>query len=159
MVHSQQQLNHWKEIVIQMAVENVTKGETPFAAIVIYNGSIIGRGLNSTQQNNDPFAHAEMLALREACQYLKSNDLSECLLICSGEPCPMCMGACYWVKPKAVYYVCSKVDAEEGADFANPLKLFYVEMNDKEEHRSIPCYHVPHTDQLKPFLAWKKKQL
>ena len=85
----------WLHQTINMAVENVKQGGGPFAAVVVKDGRIIGKGTNLVHLQNDPSAHAELLAIREACKTLSSMDLSDCILYASGEPCPMCLGAAY----------------------------------------------------------------
>ena len=85
----------WLQHTIEMAVTNVIEGEGPFAAIIVKEGKIIGSGTNLVHLHNDPSAHAELLAIREACSYLATTDLSDCILYASGEPCPMCLGAAY----------------------------------------------------------------
>lgn len=102
----------WLRKTVRLAVKNVRhyKAE-PFAAIVVKNNSIVGQGANLVDERKDPTAHAEIEALREACQVLGTADLSGCILYASGEPCPMCMGAIYWSGIQAVYYAYSLADA------------------------------------------------
>ncbi|MEO0472587.1 MAG: nucleoside deaminase, partial [Bacteroidota bacterium] len=90
---------------IRMACENVDSGlGGPFAALVVKNGEIIGRGVNRVTSLNDPTAHAEVQAIRDACQTLQDFQLEGCVIYTTCEPCPMCLGAIYWARPKAVYY-------------------------------------------------------
>ena len=98
--------------VIQLALDNVT-GNTggPFGAVVVKNGEMVGVGQNQVTRLNDPTAHAEIQAIREACQRLNTFQLDDCELYTSCEPCPMCLGAIFWARPKAVYYACTKEDA------------------------------------------------
>lgn len=146
----------WLNKTIQMAIDNVATGEGPFAAIVVKDGKVIGKGTNSIQLNHDPSAHAELLAIREACSYLSSTDLSDCLLYASGEPCPMCLGAAYWATLGNIYYACSKEQAQTGAHFENPLADFYSDQEQAGKDRSIPFVQLKTPNALQPFLKWNK---
>ena len=100
---------------IRVAVENVKNGTGgPFGAVVVKDGEIIASSGNTVVPDNDPTAHAEVNAIRKACQGLNSFQLTGCEIYSSCEPCPMCLGAIYWARPKAVYYACTKEDAAEG---------------------------------------------
>lgn len=89
---------------IAVASENVARGGGPFGAVVVRDGVIVARGANRVTAANDPTAHAEVEAIREACRVLGTFQLHDCEIYCSSEPCPMCLGAVYWARPKAVYY-------------------------------------------------------
>src|SRR4051794_12185687 len=96
---------HFMEKAIELALNNVlTKQGGPFGAVVVKDGKIIGIGKNEVTTTNDPTAHAEVQAIRDACRNLNDFQLSECEIYTSCEPCPMCIGAIYWARPKAVYY-------------------------------------------------------
>lgn len=148
----------WLDKTIQMAVENVKNGGGPFAAIVVKGGEVIGSGTNCVHLHNDPSAHAELLAIREACAHLQSTDLSSAVLYASGEPCPMCLGAAYWSNVGQVYYTCSKNDAFEGTGFPNLLENYFPDQQKEPEKRQIPFVHIQTDDALAPFLEWKKTQ-
>ena len=113
---------------IQLALDNVT-GSTggPFGAVVVKNGEIVGVGQNQVTKLNDPTAHAEIQAIREACQRLNTFQLDDCELYTSCEPCPMCLGAIFWARPKAVYYACTKEDA---AAIGFDDKFIYEQLDD-----------------------------
>ncbi len=97
---------------IHLSITNVEQGKGgPFGAVVVKDGKIIARGANSVTAHNDPTAHAEVVAIREACKVLNSFQLTGCEIYASCEPCPMCLGAIYWARPDALYYACSKEDA------------------------------------------------
>ena len=97
---------------IALSLENVQqRGGGPFAAVVVKDGAIIAEGANEVTATNDPTAHAEVVAIREACRKLKSFDLQGCEICTSCEPCPMCLGAIYWARPTRVYYANSAADA------------------------------------------------
>jgi guanine deaminase len=146
----------WLTLTIDMAIQNVKDGGGPFAAIIVKNGEIIGTGTNLVHLHNDPSAHAELLAIREACSALASVDLSACILYASGEPCPMCLGAAYWATVGTIYYACSKTDAMNGAAFTNPLDSFYADQNEIAENRTVPFIHMKTDDSLSPFHEWNR---
>ena len=106
-------MNKYMEIANNLAKDNLnTKVGGPFGACVVKNGEIIGKGYNHVLSNNDPTAHAEIMAIRDACNYLNSYDLSDCELYTSCYPCPMCLSAIIWANIKTVYYGNTKEDAE-----------------------------------------------
>lgn len=145
---------HFIGRVIEMAAENassVTGG--PFAAIVVRNGEIIGQGTNKVTSTNDPTAHAEVVAIRDACKNIGSFQLSDCDLYCSCEPCPMCFGAIYWARPARVYFAAGKADAS-AAGFDD--SFIYEQIPLDGEHRSIPFMHTAHEDYNKPFEKWDR---
>lgn len=146
----------WLTETIAMAIQNVKDGQGPFAAIVVKDDEIIGRGTNLVDHRNDPSAHAELLAIREACQWLGSTDLSDCTLYASGEPCPMCLGAAYWATVGAIHYACSKTDAQQQADFGNPLANFFADQGVIAEQRSVPFIQTKVDNAIAPFLEWKR---
>lgn len=148
----------WLTKTIDLAVENVKNGGGPFAAIVVKNGKIIGTGTNLVHLHFDPSAHAELLAIREACSVLASVDLSDCILYASGEPCPMCLGAAYWATVGNIYYACSKIDAVNDAEFTNSLENFYADQEKEPVNRSVPFIHLSMDDSLKPFQEWNRMQ-
>ncbi len=128
---------------IRIAVENVKNGTGgPFGAVVVKGGEIIASSGNTVVPDNDPTAHAEVNAIRKACRNLDSFQLEGCEIYSSCEPCPMCLGAIYWARPKAVYYACTKEDAaESGFDdsfiykeiMLDGLRRFIPFVNEKEE--------------------------
>lgn len=146
----------WLEKTIKMAVDNVQFGGGPFAAIVVKDGQIIGRGTNRVHIENDPSAHAELLAIREACEYLGKVDLSDCILYASGEPCPMCLGAAYWSTVGTIYYACSKADALEEAQFSNPLAAYFPDQSKAPEDRQVPFIHLKTEKAISPFQEWNQ---
>ena len=103
------------EEAIRLAVENVKKGAGgPFGAVVVKDGKVVAASANTVTPDNDPTAHAEVNAIRQACRRLGSFQLAGCEIYCSCEPCPMCLGAIYWARPDKVYYACTKEDAAVG---------------------------------------------
>ena len=107
-------MNHeyFMQKAIELSLENMRNGKGgPFGAIVVKEGKIVGIGANNVTSKNDPTAHAEVLAIRDACKNLNTFQLNDCILYTSCEPCPMCLGAIYWARPEAVYYANTKQDA------------------------------------------------
>ena len=104
--------------------------------------------------DNDPTAHAEVVAIRNACQQLNSFQLDDCMLFTSCEPCPMCLGAIYWARPKEVYYACTKADA---AAIGFDDQFIYEEIAVPFESRRIPMKQFMQTEGLRLFKAWDKK--
>lgn len=126
----------------------------PFGCVIVKEGKVIARGSNSVTSLNDPTAHAEIVAIREACNYLNSFQLTGCEMYTSCEPCPMCLGAIYWARPDRVYYANSRVDA---ADAGFDDAFIYDEINISPGQRKIPMVHFPHPQAMKVFKMWKEK--
>lgn len=138
---------------IEIAGEGIMKGGGPFGAIVSKNGIILSEAYNRVVQTNDPTAHAEILAIRQAATLLGSHDLSDCTLYSSCEPCPMCLGAIYWSSIKKVVYNCDRTDAEE-AGFSD--KLIYEELLLDPAERKIEFMHLNDTVGKEIFSKWDK---
>lgn len=126
----------------------------PFGAVVVRRGKIIGRGWNRVTSTNDPTAHAEVVAIREACRRLKTFQLDDCELYTSCEPCPMCLAAIYWARFKMVYYANTRKDA---ARIAFDDDLIYREIVLPLARRKIPMKQVLHAEALVAFKEWEKK--
>lgn len=138
---------------IRLATENVSqRNGGPFGAIVVKNGEIVGRGYNQVTANNDPTAHAEVMAIRDACQNLQTFQLDGCVLYTSCEPCPMCLGAIYWARPDKLYYGCTKDDA---AAIAFDDAFIYEELNVPLHERKIPMLPLSREAALKAFELWE----
>jgi guanine deaminase len=139
---------------IELAVENVRHGGGPFGALIVHDATLIAEGVNSVTTTNDPTAHAEVVAIREACKRLAAFDLSGCDLYSSCEPCPMCLGAIYWARPSRVYFAGTVADAEKfGFDDA----FIYDEIQRRHGDRKIPMKHIAVEAALAPFRAWREK--
>lgn len=137
----------------RFAVETGTGG--PFGAIVVRDGIIVGEGSNRVTSSNDPTAHAEVEAIREACRNLQTFQLEGCIVYSSCEPCPMCMGALYWARPDALYYSAGRLDAAEaGFDDA----FIYDEFALPENKRKLKVRRIPLDEALTVFNFWREKE-
>jgi len=126
----------------------------PFGAVVVRNGKIVGRGWNQVTSTNDPTAHAEMVAIRDACKRLKTFQLDDCELYTSCEPCPMCLSAIYWARFKQVYFGNTRKDAAH-IDFDDDL--IYREVATPIAKRKIPMKQLLRREALAAFKAWAAK--
>lgn len=140
---------------IELAVENVRSGRGgPFGAVVVRGQRIVAEGTNSVTSANDPTAHAEMVAIRAACSALKTFRLDDCEIFSTCEPCPMCLGAIYWARLKAVYFGGTAADAAAaGFDDA----FIYKEIAAPMAERSIPFRQMMRGEALGAFLEWSLK--
>ena len=141
---------------IDLAVENVRRGTGgPFGALVVKDGEAIAAGTNLVTASNDPTAHAEVMAIREACRKLGSFQLDGCEIYTSCEPCPMCLGAIYWARVKAFYFAGNQHDASRG-QFDD--SFIYRELQKPVEGRTIPGYRLLEDEGFRPFEEWLKTQ-
>jgi guanine deaminase len=147
--------DQWMDEAAQLSLDNIQTGEGgPFGAVIVKEGKIIARGNNRVTSLNDPTAHAEVVAIREACQSLGTFQLDDCEIYTSCEPCPMCLGAIYWSRLKKIYYANSRQDAAAvGFDDA----LIYQEMARPLEQRIIPVEHLPNEKAAQAFRLWVEK--
>jgi tRNA(Arg) A34 adenosine deaminase TadA len=137
---------------IELAVENARSGHGgPFAALVVRAGVIVAEGTNLVTATHDPTAHAEVVAIRRACEKLGSFQLTACELYTSCEPCPMCLGAIYWARPAAVYYAGTHKDAA-AAGFDD--SFIYQQTRMRAEERAIPMRRLLADESFRPFQAW-----
>ncbi len=126
----------------------------PFGCIVVKGDKIVGRGNNKVTSLNDPTAHAEVMAIRDACKNLGTFQLDDCEIYTSCEPCPMCLGAIYWARPKIVYYANTRSDA---ADIGFDDSMIYDELAADVSTRKIPIKILGRDEALKVFKAWQNK--
>src|SRR5690606_7471149 len=145
---------------IKRAIELSEKGMHnnaggPFGAVVVKNGEIIAEGFNQVTSSNDPTAHAEVVAIRKACEVLGTFQLNDCIIYTSCEPCPMCLGAIYWARPKAVYYACTKEDA---AEIGFDDHFIYDEIDKNIEDRNIKFINLARAEGLDVFKKWETKE-
>lgn len=137
---------------VRLASASVARGRGgPFGAIVVRGGEIVGRGANEVTSAHDPTAHAEIVAIRDACRRLETFDLSGCVLYASCEPCPMCLGAIYWARLDHVFFAATREDAARaGFDDAH----IYHEVARPLSERTLPITRLTRPDALAPFAAW-----
>jgi guanine deaminase len=126
----------------------------PFGCVIVKDGKIIAEGYNQVTSTNDPTAHAEVVAIRNACEHLKSFQLDGCELYTSCEPCPMCLGAIYWARPEKVYYANTREDA---ANIGFDDSFIYDELTVEIKDRKIPMIPLGRAEARSVFEAWKNK--
>ncbi len=148
----QNEPEHWMEMAIQLAIENVTAGlGGPFGAVVVKDDQLVATGVNRVTAENDPTAHAEVVAIRAACQKLSNFQLAGCELYSSCEPCPMCLGAIYWARLNIFYYACTRAEAAAiGFDDA----YIYDELALTPSERSIPGRCLLPDRGQQAFVEW-----
>lgn len=145
----------WLRHAISLAGTHVDAGDGgPFGCVIVQDGRVLGEGWNQVTSLRDPTAHAEVQAIRAACRSLGDFQLSGCDLYASCEPCPMCLGAIYWARPRAVYFAAARADAARaGFDDAR----IYDEIAWPHEARSIPFTQVRVSSAMDPFTRWDAK--
>jgi guanine deaminase len=124
----------------------------PFGCVIVKDNEIVGEGNNKVTSSNDPTAHAEVVAIREACKRLNTYQLDDCDIYTSCEPCPMCLGAIYWARPRRVIYANTR---EEAAAIEFDDEFIYGEINAAMCDRKIPFIHVPDAEAIAVFIAWR----
>jgi len=140
---------------IEFSIENVRAGRGgPFAAVVVKGGEIIAEAANAVTSANDPTAHAEIMAIREACRKLGTFALEDCEMYATCEPCPMCLGAIYWARVARVYFAAVSADASE-AGFDD--SFIYREIARPREERKIPMIPLMREEALAAFREWRAK--
>ena len=141
---------------IRLSMENVQSGNGgPFGTVIVKNGKIIATGVNEVTKSNDPTAHAEMIAIRNACEKLNSFQLDGCDIYCSCEPCPMCLGAIYWARPKSIYFANSKKDAAE-INFDD--NFIYQEIKLPIHERKLTITQLLRDEAQSVFLQWQESE-
>ena len=146
---------YFMEKAVELSLENMRAGKGgPFGAIIVKQGKIVGTGANHVTSDNDPTAHAEVVAIRDACKNLGTFQLDDCEIYTSCEPCPMCLAAIYWARPKAIYYANTRKDA---ADIGFDDDFLYEELKKNLEERSLPIHQLDKSNALKVFDEWKRK--
>ena len=139
---------------IELSVENVDKGGGPFGSVIVKNKKIIAEGANKVTSTNDPTAHGEIVAIREACKKLNNFNLNGSELYSSCEPCPMCLSAIYWARISKIYFANSREDAQK-IDFDD--SLIYSELQKNINGRKIPMIQMMRNEALRAFELWDKK--
>lgn len=140
---------------IVLSVDNVRNGGGPFGAVITRNGEVVATGVNRVTANNDPTAHAEVSAIRNAAEALGTFDLSDCEIYTSCEPCPMCLGAIYWARLKKVYFANNKTDAKNiGFDDS----FIYDELALPRQERKLASEILLHDEAMEAFRLWGRKE-
>ena len=143
---------HFLRQTFQLAREGMTTNQGgPFGSLVVRNGEIVGKGCNRVTSTNDPTAHAEVVAIRDACQHLGTFQLEGCTLYASCEPCPMCLGAIYWARPDRIVYGSYHSDAAN-AGFDD--QFIYEELEKTREDRKIPMQQHLRDEANAVFREW-----
>ena len=146
--------NKFMSRAIELSIESVNNGTGPFGAVIVKNEKIIAEGSNKVTSTNDPTAHGEIVAIREACKQLNNFSLSGCELYSSCEPCPLCLSAIYWARINKIYYANTREDARK-IDFDD--EFIYSEIKKNIDERKIPMTQMMRDDALKAFKLWDKK--
>jgi guanine deaminase len=140
---------------IELAIRGLERGDGgPFGAVIVQNGVVIGRGWNRVLATNDPTAHAEVVAIREACAQLATYHLTGCTVYASCEPCPMCLAACYWAQAEHVYYAATALDAA-AAGFADDF--IRRDLLEPVAGRKLVLEQRLPEEALRPFATWQAK--
>ena len=147
--------NEFMKRAIELSVESVNNGGGPFGSVIVKDDKIIAEGSNKVTSNNDPTAHGEIVAIREACKKLNNFSLNECELYSTCEPCPMCLSAIYWARISKIYYANTREDARK-IDFDD--SLIYTELQKNIYKRKIPMIQIMRNEALKAFELWDKKK-
>ena len=143
------------ERAIELSINSVNTGGGPFGCVVVKGDKIISEGSNKVTSTNDPTAHGEIVAIREACKKINNFSLSGCELYSTCEPCPMCLSAIYWARIDKIYYANTRKDAQK-IDFDD--SLIYSEFQKNINERKIPMIQMMRSEALKAFELWDKKK-
>jgi tRNA(Arg) A34 adenosine deaminase TadA len=142
------------ERAIELSRQGMRSGKGgPFGCVIVKNGKVLAEGCNEVARTNDPTAHAEVVAIRNACKALSNFQLTGCDVYASCEPCPMCLGAIYWARPERVIYANTRGDA---ASINFDDRFIYDEIEKADENRSIIFIHQPHPKAREVFEEWKQ---
>ena len=139
---------------IELSIESINSGGGPFGSVIAKDDKIISEGMNRVTVNNDPTAHGEITAIRQACKKLNTFDLNGYELFTNCEPCPMCLSAIYWSHIDKVYYANTRDDAHK-IDFLDPI--IYTELQKSNEEKKIQMVQMMRAEGLKAFEIWDKK--
>ena len=139
---------------IELSIESVNKSGGPFGSVIVKGDKIIAEGHNEVTSTNDPTAHGEIIAIRQACKNINDFNLSGCELYSTCEPCPMCLSAIYWARIEKIYYANTRDDAQK-IDFDD--SLIYSELLKNVKKRKIPMVQMMRNEALKAFDLWDKK--
>ena len=140
---------------IELSIESAKSRGGPFGCVIVKDNKIISEGSNQVTMKNDPTAHAEIVAIRSACQKLNTFNLSGCDLYSSCEPCPMCLSAIYWSRIENIFYANTRIDAKK-IDFDD--SFIYSEINKDLENRKIKMHQIHRDEALEAFKIWENKE-
>ena len=146
--------NKFMTRAIELSIESVNLGGGPFASLIVKDDKIVAEGSNKVTLNNDPTAHGEVVAIRQACKNINNFNLKGYELYSTCEPCPMCLSAIYWARIDKVYYANTRDDAQK-IDFDD--SLIYLELQKNVKKRKIPMVQIMRDEALKAFELWDKK--
>ena len=146
--------NNFMLRAIELSINSVNTVGGPFGCVIVKENKIIAEGSNKVTSSNDPTAHAEVVAIREACKKLNTFNLTGCGLYASCEPCPMCLSAIYWARIEKIYYANTRDDAQK-IDFDD--SLIYSELLKNVKKRKISMVQMMRDEALKAFELWDKK--
>tara|TARA_B100001123_G_scaffold21058_1_gene23187 strand:- start:24 stop:488 length:465 start_codon:yes stop_codon:yes gene_type:complete len=146
--------NEFMKRAIQLSINSVKNGGGPFGAVIVKNDKIIAEGSNKVTSTNDPTAHGEIVAIREACKKLNDFNLNGCKIFSTAEPCPMCLSAIYWARIDEIFYANTRDDARK-IDFDD--SLIYSELQKNIDKRKIPMTQMMRDEALKAFELWDNK--
>ena len=143
------------EMAVDLARQGVVQNEGgPFGCVIVKDGNVLGKGSNKVIATHDPTAHAEVVAIRDACRHLNSHQLEGCTVYTSCEPCPMCLGAIYWARPDRIVYACTREDAA-AINFDD--EFIYKEILNPIGQRKIPTHQCGRAQGLEVFRLWSEK--
>ncbi len=146
---------YFMRYAISLAQNGIDDGKGgPFGCVIVKNGEIVGEGCNCVTSTNDPTAHAEIVAIRNACKNLNSFQLDDCTIYTSCEPCPMCLGAIYWARPAKIFFACNKADA---ANIGFDDQFIYEEIERPIDVRHIETVNFLRDEGLTVFTNWANK--
>ena len=146
--------NKFMQRAIELSIESINSGGGPFGSVIAKGDKIISEGMNRVTVNNDPTAHGEITAIRQACKKLNTFDLKGYELYTNCEPCPMCLSAIYWSHIDKVYYANTRDDAHK-IDFLDPI--IYTELQKSNEDKKIQMVQMMRAEGLRAFEIWDKK--
>ena len=146
--------NEFMKKAIELSINSVKNGGGPFGAVIVKDKKIIAEGSNKVTSNNDPTAHGEIVAIREACKKINNFNLNGCELYSTCEPCPMCLSAIYWARIDKIYYANTRKEAQK-IDFDD--SLIYSELKKNINERKIPMIQMMRNEALEAFELWDKK--
>ena len=146
--------NEFMNRAIELSIESVNKDGGPFGSVIVKDNKIIAEGSNKVTSTNDPTAHGEIVAIREACKKINNFSLKGCELYSTCEPCPMCLSAIYWARIDKIYYANTRKDAQK-INFDD--SLIYSEFQKNIDKRKIPMIQMMRNEALKAFEMWDKK--